>query len=584
MASLARGSGRLALTLEHAATKFFAAKASRQLSQAATKCKILEGSNGERIFTSPHANVQIPPETIPQFVWKNVHSNSNKVALECGITGRKYTYAQSRDAANYVARSLHSLGLQEGDIVALISPNAPESAIAFLGVLEAGMAVTTINPSYTVEEMKKQLTDSRAKAVITSAEIARGVLIAAESALPSDAHKIVIEDGTCEIPEGTIPFKDLVTRGRTLPKLAEENWSPDNLAVLPYSSGTTGLPKGVELTHRNLVADMVMVDKSLEMSTAENQEPGVIPAFLPFFHIYGMNVLMLPRLQLGSKLVTMPRFTPDIFLNVLDHHQCTHLFCVPPIVLFLGASPLVQKKHLEAMVSIFSGAAPLAESDVERVYKKFGMSNESLNFLQGYGMTECSGVTFFESSNSKYASIGQPISCSEARLVDPLTGQDIATPGQTGELWLRGPHIMRAYSNNPEATTETVVEGWLKTGDIAYFDQDHDFFITDRLKELVKVKGFQVPPAELEAILRTHPDVEDAAVVGIPDARSGEVPKAFVLRKEGAVLSEEQVQRFVIGKVAEYKELRGGVTFVESIPRNPSGKILRMKLKELYGK
>lgn len=288
--------------------------------------------------------------------------------------------------------------------------------------------------------------------------------------------------------------------------------------------------------------------------------------------------------------------------------KCTQLFCVPQIVLFLGASPLVKKKHMETLQEIFSGAAPLAKSDVDRVYDKFALSQQNLKFLQGFGMTECSAVGFLESSNSKYASIGHPIANSEARLVDISTNQDISTPGQTGELWIRGPHIMKGYINNPEATREAIADGWLKTGDIAYFDEDRDFFITDRLKELVKVKGFQVPPAELEAILRTHPDVEDAAVIGVPDARSGQVPKAFVLKKQGAKLSEEQVQKFVIGKVAEYKELKGpvffslfffspplvtflstkichypagGVAFVESIPRNPSGKILRIKLKEL---
>ena len=233
------------------------------------------------------------------------------------------------------------------------------------------------------------------------------------------------------------------------------------------------------------------------------------------------------------------------------------MFCVPPIVLFLGAAPFVKKKHLQAVQAIFSGAAPLAESDVERLYKKFGVTGDSLRFLQGYGMTECSGVSFLESSNSKYASIGHPICNSEARLVDPLTGQDVLTPGQTGELWVKGPHNMRAYLNNKEATEDAMPDGWLKTGDIAYFDEDHDFFITDRLKELVKVKGFQVPPAELEAILRTHPDVEDAAVIGIPDARSGEVPKAFVVLKKGSSPAEEEIQNFLKGKVSEYKELKG---------------------------
>lgn len=233
------------------------------------------------------------------------------------------------------------------------------------------------------------------------------------------------------------------------------------------------------------------------------------------------------------------------------------MFCVPPIVLFIAASPHVKKEHFKALRSIFSGAAPLAETDVERVFEKFGASDSSLRFLQGYGMTECSAVAFLESSNSKYASIGHPICSSSARLVDPSTNRDCTAPGQTGELWITGPHLMRAYFNNEAETRTAIQDGWLKTGDIAYFDDELDFFITDRLKELVKVKGFQVPPAELEAILRTHPDVQEAAVVGIPDARSGEVPKAFVLPKKGRNPSEEDVQNFLKGKVSEYKELKG---------------------------
>lgn len=222
--------------------------------------KIIEDENGKKIFPSPYGEFTPTEISTQEFIWKNIDKFADKTALVCSITGRKYTYSESRDAANYVARSLLNMGLKKGDVVALVAPNYPESILSFLGTLEADLVVTTVNPFYTVDEIRRQLKDSGSKAVITVAEIARSTLEAAKDALPPASPVIVIDDGTGPIPEGTIPFKDLIERGKTLPPVKQSQMSANDVAVLPYSSGTTGLPKGVMLTHRNLVSNMEMVE------------------------------------------------------------------------------------------------------------------------------------------------------------------------------------------------------------------------------------------------------------------------------------------------------------------------------------
>ncbi|XP_012538740.2 4-coumarate--CoA ligase 1 [Monomorium pharaonis] len=547
-----------------------------------SQTKIVTGPNNEKIIMPLAGEASYPETLIHEFVWNDIENYPNHIALECGVSGKKYTFAQAKDATSYIGRSLRNMGLKQGDVVALVAPNLPDTVLGFLGSLSGGLVVTTVNPLYTAEEIQRQFLKVNAKAIITSTAIASTVLAATRACLPRETPFIVIDDKTGSMPEGSIPFNDLITRGKSLAPV-KLNSTCDDLAVLPFSSGTTGLPKGVMLTHRNLVSNIMMAQVSVDPNpfrptTSTYQE--VIPAVLPIFHIYGMNGMVFPRLAFGGKVVTIPKFEPQIFLNILEKSKATVLFCVPPIVLFLTASPFVKKHHFEHMHTMMSGAAPLAQTDVDRFYDKYNIDPKVFKFRQGYGLTESSPVACYE-QGKKYSSIGKNLASCQARLVDITSQQDISIPGQTGELWLKGPHIMKGYLNDEVATKNTLTEdGWLKTGDVAYFDEDFDFYITDRLKELIKVKGFQVPPAELEALLRTHPGVEEAAVIGIPHARYGEVPKAFVVVSKGKKPTEDEIKNFVKGKVSDYKQLEGGVTFVDSIPKNPSGKILRSKLKQ----
>jgi 4-coumarate--CoA ligase len=301
----------------------------------------------------------------------------------------------------------------------------------------------------------------------------------------------------------------------------------------------------------------------------------VVIAVLPFFHIYGMQVLMNGVLHWGATAVTMPRFDLVEFLQILQGHKVTRAYLVPPIILALAKHPIVDNYDLSALTQVFSGAAPLSAELAAAASARI-----NCEVVQGYGLTETSPVTHATPPGKyKPGSIGVTVSNTEIRVVDPESGEDL-NRNEDGEIWIRGPQVMHGYLNNPHATSITIdSEGWLHTGDIGHVDDDDHFYIVDRLKELIKYKGFQVPPAELEGLLLTHPDVADAAVIGIPDEEAGELPKAFVVLKPGHEASAEDLMEFVAGHVAHYKRIRM-VELVQEIPKSASGKILRRLLKD----
>jgi acyl-CoA synthetase (AMP-forming)/AMP-acid ligase II len=324
------------------------------------------------------------------------------------------------------------------------------------------------------------------------------------------------------------------------------------------------------LTHRNLVSNMCQ----LEVFETVSQEDTLL-CVLPMFHIYGMVVIMNLGLRAGATIITMPRFELEQFLQLAQRYGVTLAHLVPPVVLALTKSPVVEQYDLSKLKTVFSGAAPLGE-DLTRACQE----RLSCRVIQGYGMTEtspCTHLTPLNMVEQKPGSVGVCVPNTECKLVCPDTGAAQGFKGR-GEIWIRGPQVMKGYLNRPEATAQTVdEEGWLHTGDIAYADEDGHFYIVDRLKELIKYKGFQVAPAELEAVLVTHPCVADAAVIPSPDEEAGEVPKAFVVLRAEA--EAEEIMEFVAARVAPHKKIRH-VEFVEQIPKSPSGKILRRILKE----
>lgn len=517
------------------------------------------------IFRSPDPDVVIPETSLPAFVFQRAAELADKPAIIDGPSGRTLTYRQLAGAIRLAAAGLAARGFQKGDVFAIYSPNLPEYAVAFHAVATLGGVNTTINPLYTVHELTHQLKDAGAKYLLTIPQFLDKALEAAQAA---NLREVFVFG---EAP-GATPFADLLKNDGHLPTVTLN--PTQDLVVLPYSSGTTGLPKGVMLTHHNLVANIAQVN-GVDYGRLKVTEKDTVIGILPFFHIYGMVVIMNYAFFVGATVVTMPRFDMEQFLQLIQKYRITFAHLVPPIILGLAKHPLVDQYDVSSLRGIISGAAPLS-GELEQA------CSQRLNCLvsQGYGMTEASPVTHTRTDQPdvvKPGSIGPAIPNTEVKLVDVATGAELG-PNEQGEVLIRGPQIMQGYLNNPQATANTLDRaGWLHTGDIGYADEDGYFYIVDRLKELIKYKGLQVAPAELEAVLLTHPAVADAAVIGIADEEAGEVPKAFVVLK-GAT-NADTLMRYVAEQVAPYKKLRQ-LEIVQQIPKSASGKILRRLLLE----
>jgi acyl-CoA synthetase (AMP-forming)/AMP-acid ligase II len=512
------------------------------------------------IHNSPLPPVEIPGVPITEYVLRRTSAHPERPALIDGTSGRTYTFSELSDAIHRLAGGLADRGFGPGNTLALMAPNLPEYAIVFHAVAVAGGTVTTVNPTYGAEEVAFQLRDAGATELVTI-----GMFI--DVATAAIAETPITEIITIDAADGTTPLMSLLAE-----PIGQVPLDPmESVVVLPYSSGTTGLPKGVMLTHHNLVANIAQCDHAIVYSP----DGEVALAFLPFFHIYGMQVLMNGLLANGVTVVTLPRFDLEQALGLVQQHRITRLFAVPPVVLALAKHPIIDQFDLSSLTQVFSGAAPLGAEIALEAAGRIGCE-----VVQGYGMTELSPVSHTTPPGMfKPGTSGVTVSNTESRIVDPDTGEDQPVDGR-GELWVRGPQVMKGYLNNPEATASTIdADGWLHTGDVAVIDAEGHMTIVDRVKELIKYKGFQVPPAELEALLVTHPGVMDVAVIGIADDEAGELPKAFVVAAPGAAPSVEDLQAFVAEHVATYKQIRL-VEFVDEIPKSASGKILRRVLRD----
>jgi acyl-CoA synthetase (AMP-forming)/AMP-acid ligase II len=466
-----------------------------------------------------------------------------------------------------VAAGLAKRGFKKGDVLAIYSPNLPEYALAMLGAASLGGIVTTANPLYTADELAKQLVDSGARLLVTVPPFLDKAVEAAKAGGIEDIFVFGAADGAR-------PFAELMQHGDQPPAVAID--PRNDIVVLPYSSGTTGLPKGVMLTHYNLVANLCQVEGMRNFDGFG--EPDVTIAVLPFFHIYGMVVIMMLGLANGGTVVVMPRFDLQEFLELVQKYRITILPLVPPIVLGLVKHPLVAKYDLSSVRLVFSGAAPLGEDIARELSGKLGCP-----VVQGYGMTEASPVTHLSPTSHepmKPGSAGKVVPNTEVKMVDVVSGEAVAQ-GAEGELWIRGPQIMKGYLGRPEETADCLDrEGWYHTGDVGYVDDEGFFFIVDRTKELIKYKGLQVAPAELEALLVTHPAILDAAVVRKADEEAGEVPKAYIVLKgddAARATTSEAIMGWVAARVAPHKRIRH-LEFIDQIPKSASGKILRRML------
>ncbi|XP_047997609.1 4-coumarate--CoA ligase 1-like isoform X2 [Leguminivora glycinivorella] len=501
----------------------------------------------------------------------------NCYGKECAITHRSYTYGQLHKLSRTLAANLRKkFGISDRDTVGLISPNSPEYPIVTIGTLAAGATLTTFSPFYTAYEIQTQIQQSGLKLIFAHPDTITAVqeaLLLSKKQIP-----VVSLDSGATRADGTVSFNELVEDNHVdLDILKKVNLKTSDVAFLPYSSGTTGLPKGVELTHRNIVANCAQQDTELKhyIRDAPYQENQLV--VLPMYHCYSLVIAMVHKLSVGIKLHVLPKFQPDPFLQAMRSNRINILYVAPPMVLFLGSHPQVTSEIFDHITCMMCGAAPLARADIDKMFAK---AKREVEFAQGYGLTEVSPLATANPLGARdYMTAGSALPNVELRVVDGEMRN--LGPNEVGELLIKGPNVMKGYKDNPEANNQVFMEdGWLRTGDLASLDENGRVVIADRLKELIKVKGYQVPPAELENVIKQHPAVFDAAVIGVPDSYSGERPKAFVMLKEKTNVSEKEITDFVNKRVAHYKNVKD-LTFIDNIPKSPSGKVLRRVLKDI---
>ena len=529
----------------------------------------LECSPYDPIPTGPY-----PP--IFEFVtekWKSLPEN--KLAIVDISTGTERTYQQIYSTIGKLAATLkEEMGVGPGTCVAMFCPNHVDYLAASLAVPMTGAMLTPINPLFTTKELTDMLSLSQSTCIIVHENVLDTALEAAQKCQQTIEHIIVLQnDNGQSVPEGTVSLDSIRKHDKEFLQTVDSvhGQTERSVSFLPYSSGTTGTPKGVALTHANIVSNLHQVNRIEGPFYGENT---TLISPLPFFHIYAFVVSLLFHSWKGGTLITnSARFDLPQFCKAIEDYKVQRGHLVPPIILGLAKHPIVDNYDFSSLEGMISAAAPLGSDTEKQAVDRLGCK-----IKQCYGMSELSPLaTGHMDTNIKSGSVGPVCASSEGKIVDQQ-GNSLG-PHETGELLIRGPQVMKEYLEAPEKTKETRSDsGWLRTGDVAYYDEDGYVFITDRLKELIKVRGFPVAPAELEALLLTHEAVADAAVIGVKDDESGEVPKAFVvLRQE---VSPTAIQEWVKEQVVPYKRLEGGVNVVEQIPKSASGKILRRMLKQ----
>ncbi|KAF9073171.1 AMP binding protein [Rhodocollybia butyracea] len=503
--------------------------------------------------------------------------------------------------------------LKRGDVLLIFSDNSLAYPVVMFGAFAAGLCCTLVNIAYTAGELAHQYNDSGAKTVLTTPKYFKVVQEMFNNVLGLKwddwRSKVVIipddfgwvtKDGKSgnpvfnEASESLLRLDDMLGIGSIS---EEEKLNGSETAFMCYSSGTTGKPKGVETTHQNAVA---ILDMSFYLAALV---PGVdsVLAILPFYHIYGAVFLVLFSVYRGIKCVIMPRFDPEQYCMNVEKFNITMAMVVPPVLVVLSRHPAVDKYDLSSLKWVYSGAAPLGAALQAQVYRLLSKRKpgSTIHVIQGYGLTESTGASHLMPlwfDKPKPGSVGVLLGNLQGRLVDPNhDGEDHLAKdvkeGEPGELWMRGPSIMKGYLNNPTANKNSITaDGYFKTGDIAIRDEDGFYYIVNRKKELIKYKGFQVAPAELEGVLLTHPDIADVGVIGIEDIEEAtELPRAYIVHANPSKVSTDEnrqafsksVAKWLENKVARHKYLRGGVVLIDEIPKSASGKILHRHLRDL---
>ena len=483
---------------------------------------------------------------VAQLLERSALYHADRVALVAG--DRRWTYRELDAAASSLAGGLAGLGLPPGERVALHLPNGPEFVLAYYAAQKAGLVPLSLNVTYRAEETEYIVGDAQAAAVITAGVVAGH--LPARGRMPSVRH--------------VLDAKDLGALRGAAPQRALERDRDETAAIL-YTSATTGRPKGVMLTHANVVSNAHATVHHLRM-TADDR--GLCA--LPLFHCFGQNFILNALVTAGGTLVLHERFALDAFLDAVARHRITLLYAVPTMyILFLESGAA---RDLSSVRLCFSAAATLP-ADVERRWH----DRHGHWIHQGYGLTECSPFASYNHDvRFKPGSVGTPIENVEMRIVDP-EGRELPD-GELGEILIKGPNVMRGYFGNPQATADALRDGWLRSGDIGYRDPEGYYFLVDRVKDMINVSGFKVFPREVEEVLFRHAAVKEVAVVGMADPLRGEAVKAFVVLREGARATAEELQALCRAAIAPYK-VPETVAFIATLPKNPTGKILKKDLR-----
>ncbi|ORZ13199.1 hypothetical protein BCR42DRAFT_467657 [Absidia repens] len=529
------------------------------------------------VFLSKHSPITIPDIGVAELIFENRNNipDDKPILLDAHST-RVITFGQFKQNVLQFAAGLQDhCDFQPGDVLAICAPNKVDYPVALLGAIAAGGTVSPANPAYTVKELTHQLSLAKAKVILCGQENVQVVLEAAEKCGLKKTNIFVFGE---EAVQGVQPYSQVLLFGRRLPAPVKISNPSDQLSYMCFSSGTTGLSKGVMSTHANINSGILQTDTVLapHMRASKDRILGVIP----FFHIFGLVVNVHMSLFWGLPMTVMSKFDLPLFCNVVQTNKISFSCLVPPILVLLAKHPIVDQYDLSSLRTVVSGAAPLSSDLANDVRTRL----PHCRVIQGYGLTETSPVVTIGDLN-------HPVEGSSGILVPNMSvkivneeGQEVGT-NERGELWCKGPNIMKGYINNPEATADCLdAEGYFHTGDIAIVDEQGNFSIVDRIKELIKYKGFQVPPAELEGILLTSPMVADCAVIGVYDAaQATELPRAYVVlqpaTQQSPVVAKELID-YVSTKVVQYKRLRGGIRFVDAVPKSPSGKLLRRVIKD----
>ncbi|NLW56581.1 MAG: long-chain fatty acid--CoA ligase [Firmicutes bacterium] len=484
-----------------------------------------------------------------------------------------WTYQEFNELVSRLANALLGLGLTPGDRVGIYLPNCPQFIIGYYGILRSGGAVVPINPLLTGDDLSFIIKDSGQRIVITCTD-----LLPALEAVADDDLKIIVSplQGLLS-PESTVPTtanrfsleKLLYEAPQTDPKVKIDH---QTIANLQYTGGTTGRSKGAILTHANLIANSLQFIEWFKNAYQEGE--GRFLGVIPFFHIYGLTTSMIAPIMSASSIILHSRFDINEIMQSINKYR-PNLFMGVPSMYAAIAMRENQEYDLSSIRACVSGSAPLPPAIQEQFQKVTGGK-----LVEGYGLSEASPIVTVNPiyGKVKTGSIGVPLSDTKIRIVDPENGEDITEPGPVGELWVKGPQVMQGYWNNPEETELVLTDGWLHTGDLVQMDKDGYLYVADRLKDMIIMGGEKIYPREVEDFLYTHPAVKEVAVIGIPHPLRGEVPKAFVVLKEGAEATAQEIRRYCIAHLSRFKVPK--VQIIEALPRNSVGKILRRLLRE----